>query len=295
MDSNSKGNEAYSEFRSAMNFAEFVAGLFAKTITVFFRHDFGTRYFSWSNAVSSIFALLACTFVVIGFLTGGSQDETSEFEKYPLIAFLIGFIIISLTHNILAWHYKKERAFWHSRYTGTSHLESLLPDRFRDKLNRDILPFFGVPLRYVVQRFVEPGITVSVGLFTAFVLNTPLGLWLTFSGLSLAAIEWLNATRYNRRITDAMDAQIEAQWIGEAITTTTPDANKTNGFVMPVPSYLKPQERQAIYSGMMQLDPALKAIMDEPQLVPKIPVTPQETINNIVDKEPEAPKEAWEV
>lgn len=273
----------------AMNLAEFVAGLFAKTITVFFRHDFGTRYFSWTSAVNSIFALLACTFVVIGFLTGGSK---TDYETYPLILFLLGFMLISITHNVLAWHYKKSRPFWYSRYTGTSHIQSLLPDSFTNKLNRDILPFFGIPLRYVVQRFVEPFITISAGLFTLAILNTPLGLWLLFAGLSLATIEWLNAVRYNRRIADAIDAQIEAQWIGEAITTTTPDANKTSGFVMPVPSYLKAEDRKAIYSGMVQLDPALKAIMDEPELEPKIPVTPAETIANIIDKEP---KEAWEV
>lgn len=255
----------HDEFRSALNFVEFIAGLFAKTIAVFFRHDFGTRYFSWSNAVGSTFTILIGSVGVLLLLTTLTGTTPKDAEMYPLTAFLLGFVVISVVHNLLSWHYKKHRPFWHSRYTGTSHLETLLPESFRDTLNREILPFFGVPLRYVVQRFVEPLLTLAAGMFTGYLINAPLGAWLITGGLSLAAVEWLNATRYNRRITDAIDAQIEAQWIGEAITTTTPDANKTGGFVLPVPSYFKPEQRKAVLDGMRQLDPVLQAIMDKPE------------------------------
>ena len=265
-------NEGYSEFRSALNFAEFVAGLFAKTIAVFFRHDFGTRYFSWSSAVGSTFALVTTTLVVTTVINSGEKTgqsaKTTDLEMLPLTVFLLGFIGISLLHNGLAWQYKKRRPLWYSRYTGTSHLHSLLPQSFRDSLNRDVMPFFGVSLHYVIQRFVEPLLTITAGMFTGYVINAPLGAWLITGGLSLAAVEWLNATRYKRRITDAIDAQIEAQWIGEAITTTAPDANKTAGFVLPVPNYLGEKERKKIYNGMVRLDPALQAIMDEPILEP---------------------------
>ena len=285
-------NEGYSEVRSALNFAEFIAGLFAKTTTVFFRHDFGTRYFSWSNAIGSTLTILiggVSMLFIIAAITGATPKDI---EMFPLLAFLLGFVVISIVHNLLALHYKKQRPFWHSRYTGTSYLETLLPDEWRGYLNQKVFSFFGFQLRYVIQRFVEPLITIATGFLTGYVLNAPLGGWLMFAGLSVAAIEWLNATRYNRRITDAMDAQIEAQWIGEAVTTTTPDANKTNGFVLPVPSYLKPDARKLIYNGMVRLDPALQAIMDEPELEPRVAPTPEETIANILDEEP---KESWEI
>ena len=264
---NSKSNEAYGEFRSALNFAEFVAGLFAKTIAVFFRHDFGTRYFSWSSAVGSSLTIIIGGIGIV-LLLAAVTETPKDVEFYPLIAFLLGFVAISAMHNLLAWQYKKRRPLWHSRYTGKSHLLSLLPQNFRDSLNRDVMPFFGVSLHYVIQRFVEPLLTITAGMFTGYIINAPLGAWLITGGLSLAAVEWLNATRYRQQITDAIDAQIEAQWIGEAITTTTPDANKTSGFVLPVPSYFGTAERQKIYNGMVRLDPALQAIMDEPELLP---------------------------
>lgn len=231
----------FADFRVAYAFAEFICGQFAKTIEVFFRHDFGERYFNIINLYGSSF-----TFGLYAIFAGTLLAGEGE-GKEILGLFLFGFIIVGIVHQLKAVAMKRKGRRWHSRYPGTSYLASVL----------NLSP-------YIIQRYIEPTIAIAAGYLLYNTLNRPLGLWLVFAGLCLAATEQINAARVRNRILDAIDAQIEAQNIGAAIAgNKTPE--QTEGFVLPVPSYYSEQQRKTLVDGMIRLDPALAAIMDTPE------------------------------
>lgn len=276
MDRSNQRADGFTDPRFAFAVTEFILGQFAKTITVFFRHDFGERYFNVVDILGSSF-----TFVLIGgFITvlseglsgrGRTTGSTIEAaaqnnEARVLTLFLLGFLAMSILHRVLAWHSKKKRPHWHSRYSGTSHLSAIMPAPVHDLIEKQVAPFIGISERYLVQRFIEPFIAVFAGGFISALVNPPLGAWITFAGLSLAAVEWIDNARANNRILDAIDAQIEAQYLGEAIKGTSQiNASATSGFVLPVTPNLPAVAQQSLAEGMSRLDPALEAILDTPE------------------------------
>lgn len=241
--------------------AEFFLGQFAKTIIVFFRYDFGERYFNVADMLGS-----TATFIGIGFfIVLASEAIDNKGDAIAFTAFLIGFLAMSILHRILAWQYKKIRPHWHSRYSGTSFV-SLFIDRFETsrEIAYSFVQFFGVPERYIIQRYIEPGIAFFASIPFFFIINRPLGVWLMVSSMSLAVTEWLAGARSRDRILDAIDAQIESQNLNKVIAGETNPA-QTDGFVLPVPSYYEDwrrgAERQTLYEGMTKLDPTLQAMM----------------------------------
>lgn len=217
--------------------AEFLTGQFAKTLIVFFRYDFGERYF---NVLDSFGASLTFIFVIgiASFFLG------SDYDNYIVGLFLLGFVVISLLHLAIAKQRSREGRRWHSRYNGTSYLAFLSPENV-----------------FFVQRYVEPILAILVG-FGLLFFNKPLGFWFIFAGFSIAATEQIAAQRFRNKMLDAIDSQIEAEHLGDAVSGKK-KAHETEGFVLPVPSYYTEDQRQDIYNGITQLDPALEALISE--------------------------------
>ena len=276
MNSSSQRADGFADPRTAFAAVEFILGQFAKTLTVFFRHDFGERYFNVVDILGSSF-----TFLLFGGFIALLTEETQSNrvrttadragivqsnEAKILILFLLGFVAMSILHRVLAWHSKKKRPHWHSRYSGTSHLSAVLPASAHDFIQREVAPFLGISERYLVQRYIEPLVGIFAGSFVANFVNPPVGAWIIFASLSLAAVEWIDNARANNRMLDAIDAQIEARYLGEAIKgTMQTNAAATSGFVLPITPNLSAAEKQALAEGMTRLDPALEAILDTPE------------------------------
>ena len=254
---------SFGDPRTAYALAEFVCGQFAKTIVVFLRCDFGERYFNVSDLLGSTF-----TFAIYGavilllFTTGRGGDAIHQYggsreqNAAVLIVFLLCFLAMSVFHRVISFVQNLSGRRWHSRYAGTSYLRFLTA-----------LPLVTT---YTVQRFVEPALALTAA-FAFGLLSPVLGLWLCFAGLSLAATEHLQHRRARNRVLDAIDAQIEAEQIGNAIAGNK-SARATEGFVLPVPRYFSQQQRETLLSGMTRLDPALQAIMDTPDKTEAKPI-----------------------
>ena len=223
--------------RTAYNAAEFFCGQFAKTLIVFFRHDFGERYF---NIVDSFGASL--TFLIFAGIAG--ILIASSYDDAAIGLFFVGFIAMCILHLFLAKQRDRAGRRWHSRYTGTSYLAILAPGH----------DFF-------VKRYVEPFLAVFAGA-GIFYFNHPLGMWFVIAGLCIAVVEQLGAQRFRNRMLDAIDSQIEATYLSEAISGQTVAA-QTDGFVLPVPTYYNSEQRTALYNGMLRLDPTLEAMIEE--------------------------------
>lgn len=229
--------EGFADPKLAYAAVEFICGQFAKTVIVFLRHDFGERYFNVIDSFGS-------TLTFIGFAVVAGVVLASENDGLVLGLFLFGFIGMSLFHLFLAKQRDRSGRRWHSRYPGTSYLAFIAPGNV-----------------FFVQRYLEPILAIILG-FALAVINRPLGVWFVFSGFCIAATEQIAAQRFRNRLLDAIDAQIEAEQLGEAIAGNK-NPYETEGFVFPIPNYYTDEQRTALYKGMTKLDPSLQAMIDE--------------------------------
>src|ERR1700749_1278905 len=221
--SNMERPTGFTDSRSLFAFVEFLAGQFAKTIVVFLRWDFGERYFNISDFFGASLTFIIIAGVVMLFLSSRSGgNPIADIDTWPLRIFFLCFLVISIYHRFIAWlQMQGDRRRWHSRYAGTSFLRILTA-----------LPFVST---YTVQRFIEPALAIVIGSFI-FSFTQPLGAWIIFSGLCLALTEQFAYVRARNRLLDAIDAQIESQHLGDAISGTK-TIEETEGFALPVPTY----------------------------------------------------------
>ena len=274
-------SQGYTYSRTAYVWAEFLLGQFARTVIVFFRYDFGERYFNVADVLGSSFTFLltgSAIAVIAEALTGSqptniataaqnAQHAAQNHANYVLIFFFICFLAMSILHQLQAWNSKKHRPQWHSRYDGTSHISAMLPQPAHDWIDQYICVHLDLSERYIVQRFIEPTLAFSAGVAMFVTLNQPLGAWWMFAGVSLAFVEWIANARNKNRMLDANDAQIESTYLGAALSRTSQiDAKATSGFVLPVPPRLDSDAQAKLAQGMRILDPALQAILDAPDI-----------------------------
>ena len=274
-------SQGYTYSRTAYIWAEFLLGQFARTITVFFRYDFGERYFNVAGVLGSSVSFLitgGAIAVIAEYLTGDkptsianaaqdAQHAAQNHANYVLILFFICFLAMSLMHRLQAWDSKKHRQQWHSRYDGTSFISVMLPDAAHDWINEYICVPLNMSERYIVQRFIEPTIACGAGVMMLITFNPPLGAWWIFAGLSLAFAEWIGSARGKNKLLDAIDAQIESSNLGTALSRTSQiKAEKTSGFVLPVSPRLDGEAQAKLAQGMRILNPELQAILDAPEM-----------------------------
>ena len=251
--------DSFADPKTAYALAEFLCGQFAKTLIVIFRHDFGERYFNVVDTVGSS-ATFAGFAVVALILLAEANDG------YIVGFFLLGFIAVSISHLFVAGQRDRQGRRWHSRYAGTSYLAFLAPGNV-----------------FFVQRYIEPFVALLGGSFL-YSINKPLGIWVAFSGICIAITEQLAAQRFRNKFLDTVDAQIEAENLGEAIAGKK-DATETEGYILPIPTYYSDERRAELYDGMKKLDPALQAMIDDAdaakkELEPPTPLFYEEESNS---------------
>lgn len=223
--------------RAALAQAEGVARTFALMVEVFFRHNFGQRYFSLMGVYGKLafYALL----LVLAF------KASEQLDTLPLGAFFLASLTASLWHLFVIWRrsYRGER--WHSRYSGTSWLASILPMS-----------------ECTIKRWVEPLVVIMAGVMLAS-FNQALGGWLVFAGTCLGVTEALAEARFRTMILDAIDKDIEARNMRAALIEQK-SAQETEGFVIPVGG-MKPQQRESVFNGLTSLYERAKDAITTPQ------------------------------
>ena len=279
--SNQQTSQGYTYSRTAYVWAEFLLGQFARTVIVFFRYDFGERYFNVADVLGSSFtflltgsaiavfaeALTGDTPTTIGKAAQDAQHAAQNHANYVLILFFICFLLMSLTHRLQSWDSKKHRKQWHSRYDGTSFISAILPEAAHIWIDTYLCVPLNMSERYIVQRFIEPTIAFGAGAVMLVTFNPPLGAWWMFAGLSLAFAEWIVNARSKNKLLDAEDAQIESSNLGAALSRTSQiKADATSGFVLPVSPRLDSKEQAKLAQGMRILNPELQAILDAPDI-----------------------------
>lgn len=217
----------FPSFRVGMMITELVMGFFSQTVEVFLRHDFGERYFSFLGIFGS--------FVTYGILLFLGLTAAQTQGGFFLGAFFLISFVMCLVHHWQIYQRNQKGIAWHSRYAGTPWLLEALPQASP----------------YVVKRWIEPVLVIGLGFFFS-IIEAPLGAWLIFAGLSLAAREQIAASRIRERVLDAIDADIEARQMRAAIIEQK-KPQQTEGFEFPVSQALKEGFRERLVRNLTQM------------------------------------------
>ncbi len=192
-----------STFRMAqfgLGAARFIAAVHTQSLAVFLRHDFGTRYASKMNLFFGI--------VMTGFYSGlgGWIISALHHESMSTVmgTLYTASICMAVWHRVAIWLKRRRGQIWHSRYSGTPHLERLLGfTGFSEQVIKQYFePLFLFVLAYVASEFHES--TVST--------------WLIIGGISIFCQETLDAQIAENDILDQQDALIEARYRRRAAT-----------------------------------------------------------------------------
>lgn len=170
----------------------FAMGLFARTVEVFLRYDFGCRYFSDAGAASSIICM------GIGWYLWVSQSGQRPLESADgqiLGLFLLSVTALSVYHSWAANRHAKKGEI-HSRYSGTPRLMDF--------------EIFANMKEYRIKRWIEPLLVMVVG-FALFDFFRALSAWLIVASVSMAAQSALAAMRERNRMLDYLDKELEAK------------------------------------------------------------------------------------
>lgn len=207
-----------------------------------------------------------------------------------------------LVHKLAAWYAARTNRRIHSYYSGTSFITQALiysaqetGSKSRPGFDKAIgfLTFLFTDMAFAVKRWLEPLIAIIIGSVIGIFLNGQLGSWLIFSGFCLGAHEFLIAVHQRNRLLDAMDAQIEAENLGKTLSGNfTP--RQTEGFVLPVPKYFSQEQREKLAKGMTRLEPALEAIIDQPEPKPEQKAPPPKTEQKAEQKAEPKPEQKAE-
>jgi hypothetical protein len=167
-----------------------VAGLLyfpALTVLVFLRGKLGFRRIKLSSLIS-----MALILAVLGSFTAHPTSGT----PFPVTALgLFGFVVLIVggVQNRRRWRDLCNGVRWHTLSTGVSWLTKLVP----------YLPF--KVSEHIVHRYFDPIACILVGLILSIV-SPPLGMWVMFSGVSLAGFEQFQYDRQIDHMLNTLDA-----------------------------------------------------------------------------------------
>ena len=160
---------------------------FSGSVEVLWRHNFGERYFRGQALTASGVVLLGLLFWLntARFAFGGLGFGGGGFLS---VLFVLAFMIAGAFHRYRIfrrnWYTGPE---WHSYASGDSWIHP-----FTSGLRRNMAQT--VPVDDATQRYIEPGLTVVLGLLLLVTrLDTFLGVWLLLAGWALFNKEGIQA------------------------------------------------------------------------------------------------------
>jgi hypothetical protein len=192
------------------------------TITeVYFRMDFGVRYFTLWNVLAGL-VLISMSNIPLSYVADVRRGVPHPqlhvndiFVALVSLSWFLSFAVMSFVHLLYMRQRLRSGVHWHSYSCGYS---------------------------YVPER-LQPFIPVAVGV-VLFCLGvwTP-GLLLIASGLTSASLRRSEKWAFFKRVLDTLDAQIEAENLSEAVMNRG-RGQKTAGFAAPLPAVIPDSTRR---------------------------------------------------
>jgi hypothetical protein len=236
-----KGTEQWKMYEWMLALLSLISGCFAISIVPFTRKEFGERYLGWLNLFFGYTVVANFFFLgnMIGMLTrhGGSR---------LMGLFWLAFIAMSLYRRREITVKNNAGIEWHSMYIGTS----LLP-----------LPFS----QEKIYKFFEPALVFALG-HLLWTFSGQVGLWLMISAVALLINNHIVFYNERRAILDMRDAQIEAKYLGAALSGKP--ARETAGFVVAESSIKLMSQDAGLKEAFANLSPELKEVLTSESGVP---------------------------
>lgn len=218
--------------------ASIILRLSTVSLEVFLHHGFGERYFRILDLILGLLSLSLAGYFVQVFV----PDTVVQVATFGHIVLALGLI-----HLWLIQRRKKKGVIVHSRYWGDSLF---------------IFYWLRIP-HQTIQFLLEPLLCLVVGVLLA--VYTPyllIGSWIVIGAVSLGILCQIEMWKWNSRILDAIDHEIEARNF-EAAVVERKSPKETQGFFVPVsPNFTKAQ-RSTLKDAFERLDPGLRELMGE--------------------------------
>ena len=246
----SKANDAADVF-CAMVMA--IPATFAIIATVFLRRDFGERYLRPLSAFTMATLLGLLTFFLYrhrGFPLAG---------PIPPFCLTVAFIIFAIFHLCAIDSRNKRGERCYSFYAGK-------PAGFWRKL-----PFLSNISDSNIFRFLEPLLVLGLGILL-LPISIPLCFVFIISSCSMYVYAQLNYWRFQHRILDAIDAEIESEAFAIAVREAKSPVKSVSGFAMP---YVHPNRVPRGWGGADASAQGPMLIKDPPAPTEPLPTPPQ--------------------
>jgi len=230
-----KGSETWRMYEWALGLLSLISACFAVSVVVFIRKDFGERYLGWLNLFFGYTVVANFTFLggMIAAMTGRGGQQF-------MLLFWLAFIVMSLYRRWQITRRNNAGVEWHSMYIGSS----ILPLPFSEEK---------------IYKFFEPAIVFAVG-YMFWGLSGQVGLWLMIGGVALLVNNHIVFYNERRSILDLRDAQIEAKYLGAALSGKP--AKETAGFVVAESSVKLMRQEASLKGAFDNLSPELKEVLD---------------------------------
>lgn len=266
------------DFRTILNIAQTIMRLLSTTLEVFWRSGFGERYFDfWLYFLMGGLCygafLMAVTLLSL---------FTARASGGPLLnLFFLAVLVMGALHSFEIRARRKRGVTVHSRYSGTSHgfwyvLDPVYRVLFRKRLTQDTIQLWFEPASsYFIASLAEP-------------ISPALSLYVTVAALSMHFSRRIEISRARHQLLDIIDAQLEAEYIEEAIKDErTPE--KRHGFTMPGCADLADKiDFTALRDRLTQARAQAKTSANSPANAPDTGATDNNAPDQADDKEDDA-------
>jgi hypothetical protein len=206
------------------------------SLEVFLHRNFGERFFSPIEFIAGTITLYF--FMILGRFLFFAQMS-------GLMFFGLAAMAMGAYHLYVIRERKKKGVVQHSRYWG------------------DSWPFFyemGLS-HQTIQFYIEPAFCFAIG-FVLTVFNPLLGMWIVYGSIAWFFFCQLELRKWNNRILDAIDQEIEARNFQKAVIDRKAP-QETEGFFVPISPNFTHAQRASLKEAFEGLDPKLKEMMDE--------------------------------
>jgi hypothetical protein len=214
---------------------------FSLSLEIFFRNNFGERYFNLGALIAVCVALFLytnvfCFFQVIVLSTFFGKDVLL-IHRFTYAVIGVGIL------NLWSMHKRKKRGERiHSWYSGDS-----------------LLNFLPVS-QHVLQLYIEPGLCFLIGFL--FVPDLILSQWIGIASVSMFLVRRSEWSRLDNFIHDALDREIEAKYLQEAILERK-SPKETEGLFVASSLHYPNLPKETLEDAMELLDPGLKNLLQK--------------------------------
>ncbi len=234
---------AGSQMQSFLSLWTSALRFFSLSLEIFFRKNFGDRYFNLGALVAVGVILYVYTNVFCLVQITASAVILRK-TTLPIHLFTYAVITAGIVQLWLIYKRNKREERIYSWYSGDSFLSSL-----------PVSP-------HVLQMYIEPGLAFVIGHY--FIQDMILSDWVEIASISMFLVRRQEWSKLENFIHDTLDREIETKYLQEAVLERqSPD--KTEKFFVASSLHYPKISKETLQSAMERLDPGLKELMEKNQ------------------------------